>query len=74
MIGDIDNIVKPILDAMTPVIYLDDAQVERVVVQKFEPERIFSFLAPSAALKEALDAEGAAVYIRISDNPHEELQ
>lgn len=74
MVGDIDNIVKPILDAMIPFIYVDDHQVERVVVQKFEPDRIFSFSAPSPALVGALAAEGPAVYIRVSDNPHEELR
>jgi Holliday junction resolvase RusA-like endonuclease len=36
--GDVDNIVKLILDALGRHIYADDAQVERVVVQKFEPE------------------------------------
>jgi crossover junction endodeoxyribonuclease RusA len=37
MQGDIDNIVKPILDALCQHIYRDDNQVARVVVQKFEP-------------------------------------
>ena len=32
MQGDIDNIVKPILDALAQHIYIDDAQVERLVV------------------------------------------
>lgn len=74
MVGDVDNIVKPILDAMCQFIYVDDHQVERVVVQKFEPDRIFTFSAPSPALVDALAAEGSVVYIRVSDNPHEELQ
>ena len=39
MEGDIDNIVKPVLDALCRHIYVDDNQVERVWVQKFEPER-----------------------------------
>ena len=42
MQGDIDNLVKPILDALSRHIYLDDGQVERVVVQKFEPGNVFS--------------------------------
>jgi hypothetical protein len=74
MNGDIDNIVKPILDAMIPFVYLDDGQVERVVVQRFEPDRIFRFSAPSSALVDALAVEGSRVYIRVSDNPHEELR
>jgi crossover junction endodeoxyribonuclease RusA len=34
MEGDIDNIVKPVLDALAPHIYLDDSQVDRILVQK----------------------------------------
>lgn len=41
MEGDVDNIVKPVLDALSRHIYKDDRQVERVWVQKFEPGRIF---------------------------------
>lgn len=37
MPGDVDNIVKPILDGMIGVVYLDDHVLERVMVQKFEP-------------------------------------
>ncbi len=38
--GDIDNIVKPILDALCHHIYMDDRQVQRLVVQKFEPDAV----------------------------------
>lgn len=55
MRGDIDNIVKPILDAMCRHIYLDDHQVERLVVQKFEPGAAFAFVSPSPVLMEALN-------------------
>lgn len=45
MQGDVDNRVKPILDAMVKCVYSDDEIIERVVVQKFEPGRVFSFQA-----------------------------
>jgi crossover junction endodeoxyribonuclease RusA len=67
MAGDIDNIVKPILDALMPRIYLDDSQVERVWVQKFESERAFQFENPSVQLAEAIDTERPVVYIRIDN-------
>jgi Holliday junction resolvase RusA-like endonuclease len=35
MDGDVDNIVKLIVDGMIAIIYLDDQQLERVIVQKF---------------------------------------
>jgi crossover junction endodeoxyribonuclease RusA len=73
MTGDVDNIVKPILDAMTPFIYSDDRQVERVVVQKFEPDNVFSFSNPSATLVAALAKEVSSLYIRVTDDPHEDL-
>jgi Holliday junction resolvase RusA-like endonuclease len=43
MEGDIDNIVKPILDAMKTIVYHDDDVVERVLVQRFEPGLAWSF-------------------------------
>lgn len=50
MEGDVDNIVKLVLDALGRHIYIDDSQVERIVVQKFEPGNIFTFTSPSATL------------------------
>ena len=46
MEGDIDNIVKLILDALSRHVYIDGGQVERVLVQKFEPGNVFNFLQP----------------------------
>jgi methionyl-tRNA formyltransferase len=73
MQGDIDNIVKPILDALAKHIYVDDTQVERVVVQKFEPDRVFPFTTPSSKLEEALNGPKPLLYVRLSDDPFEEL-
>lgn len=65
--------MKPILDAMVRCVYSDDEIVERVVVQKFEPERIFAFQDPSAILLSALEAEEPVVYVRVTGDVHEEL-
>jgi crossover junction endodeoxyribonuclease RusA len=73
MQGDIDNIVKPILDALGRHIYVDDSQVERVVIQKFEPGNVFLFSAPSAVLANALQIRKPLLYVRLSNNPFEEL-
>jgi hypothetical protein len=72
MAGDIDNVVKPILDALCRTIYLDDAQVERVWVQKFEPGRAFPL---SAALNVSaiLQYPRPFVFVRLSDDPNEGL-
>lgn len=73
MQGDLDNIVKPIVDALSGHIYIDDHQVERILVQKFEPGNVFDFNEPSAMLAEALGGRRPVVYVRISDDPNEEL-
>lgn len=68
MQGDVDNIVKPILDGMNGCIYLDDKQVQRVLVQKFESDRIFSIDNPTSRLADALEAEPPVVYIRVDSD------
>ena len=68
MHGDVDNIVKPILDGMDTIVYPSDQRIERVVVQKFEPgvEVIFRSLTPT--LQQALETDRPAIYIRIDDD------
>jgi crossover junction endodeoxyribonuclease RusA len=73
MEGDIDNIVKPILDALSRHIYIDDRQVERIVAQKFEPPNAFTFSRPTAKFAEALGGERPVLYVRVSNDPFEEL-
>ena len=63
--GDVDNIVKLVLDALGAHIYIDDAQVERIVVQKFEPDNVFAFAAPTATVVEALAAPKPVLYVRV---------
>jgi crossover junction endodeoxyribonuclease RusA len=65
MAGDIDNIVKPILDVLKAIIYHDDNMVERVLVQRFEPGVAWSFGSLPEKLVVALDRPPPVVYIRI---------
>jgi crossover junction endodeoxyribonuclease RusA len=73
MEGDIDNIVEPILDAMCKHIYVDDHQVERVLVQRFEPGNVFGFAMPTPTLGDALNRPKPTLYIRLSLDPFEDL-
>lgn len=73
MLGDIDNIVKPILDGLCACIYIDDRQIERIVVQKFEPGNLYIFPNPSEVLVKALQTEGSVVYIKVTDDPRGDL-
>lgn len=68
MQGDVDNIVKLVLDAMSRHIYFDDRQVERVWVQKFEPGRIFAFGQPSGILWQALAGAKPLLYVRLGND------
>src|SRR5215204_6788390 len=57
MQGDINNIVKLILDSLIHVIYMSDQQVERLLVQKFEPGRLSRFSNPSPCRSEEHTSE-----------------
>lgn len=74
MQGDIDNIVKPILDALSRHIYIDDSQVERVVVQKFEPGIAVIINQPTARFAEALGGSRPVLYVKVSNDPLEDLK
>lgn len=68
MIGDVDNIVKPIIDALIDVAYRDDSFVERVSVQKFEPGVEWEFNNLTDQLAKVLDLPSPVVYIRVVDD------
>src|SRR5271169_4052602 len=74
MQGDVDNIVKLILDGMCRHVFVDDRQVERIVIQKFEPGSIFSFSKPAPLMIEAINGQKPILYIRVSNDPFEELR
>ena len=68
MQGDIDNIIKPILDGMKHVAYPDDGVVERVVAQRFEPGVLWEFQSQSPQMMNALGTAPPLVYIRVDDD------
>jgi crossover junction endodeoxyribonuclease RusA len=72
MQGDIDNIVKPILDAMCGIAYVDDQCVAGVTVRKIEPGQPVQVTNPGPILTNALTSAKPLVYVRISDDPYGE--
>jgi crossover junction endodeoxyribonuclease RusA len=74
MRGDIENIVKPVLDALSQHIYVDDQQVERVWVQKFEPGGDTVFNDPSSVLANAILRVRPLLFVRVTNDPKEGLQ
>lgn len=68
MDGDVDNIVKLVLDGMLTIIYPDDRLLERVIVQKFEPGVKVVFRSLTPTLEQAVETEPPVIYIRIDDD------
>jgi crossover junction endodeoxyribonuclease RusA len=68
MEGDVDNIVKLIIDGMAHVIYPDDRLLERVLVQKFEPDVEFVMHSLTPTLEAATRTERPVIYIRVDDD------
>ncbi|RVU14770.1 RusA family crossover junction endodeoxyribonuclease [Methylobacterium oryzihabitans] len=68
MDGDVDNIVRLILDGMLGAVYRSDRVIERVIVQKIEPGTVVQFASMTETLEEALGAEPPVVYIRVDDD------
>lgn len=67
MQGDVDNIVKLVLDALCEQIYVDDSQIDRIVVQRFDPGNYFAFASPSAMIEDALEQLESVLYVRLSE-------
>ncbi len=68
MEGDVDHIVKLIIDGMLLAIYPNDRLIERVVVQKFEPEAEAVFRSLTPTLEQAIGTERPVIYVRIDDD------
>jgi len=73
---DVDNIVKPILDSMKGIIYVDDTLVSQVIVRKTRLSSELRLVNPPPVVLSARGevAEGGFVYVRVGDAPkHEEV-
>ncbi len=62
---DVDNIVKPIQDALANVIYVDDNQVSRVSARYHDVNSVLTFIGePFHIIEPLLGGEKEYVYIR----------
>jgi len=62
---DVDNIIKPILDALRGPVYTDDKQVDRVLCQRIDPGAILDLRDPSRSLIAAVTGDRPVTFIRI---------
>ena len=67
--GDVDNIIKPIQDALIPRVYLDDSQVVRVVAQRFLVPDYTEVDSLPPLVADALVNDPPFVYIQVKENP-----
>lgn len=68
---DVDNIIKPILDALETVAYNDDQQVHRVASEKFDLRNVSRIKNPSALLAEGLEKYTELLHIVVAWDPED---
>ncbi len=66
---DVDNVAKPILDALVGIVYDDDQSVVQLTSRKTRLAPGLDIRAASAALAEGLDADKDFIYVRVSGPP-----
>lgn len=65
---DVDNIIKPLLDAMETVVYVDDKQVRKVISEKVDLTRMASIHDPSPLLATSLEKYSELLHIIVTWN------
>jgi crossover junction endodeoxyribonuclease RusA len=63
---DVDNIIKPILDGLETVAYLNDKQVYRVCSERCDISDVATVQSPSALLAEALEQYTELLHVTVT--------
>ena len=66
---DVDNMLKPILDALKGVVYQDDNEVSQVIERKTELVRGLRLRDATTALNQAVSDGSDFVFIKIDGPP-----
>lgn len=66
---DVDNIIKPIQDALIGVVYVDDSQVVQAQSSRTRIDGSFTIRGASPVLLNAFSKRDAFVYIRVTEPP-----
>ena len=64
---DVDNMPKPILDALNGLVYADDSQITDLVCRKRDRNRDLQFENPSSVLVETLGRSEQFLYITVAN-------
>ena len=70
---DIDNLPKPILDALKGLVYLDNTQITDVVCRKRNLNSDLRVENPSGVLAEGFSRDNEFLYIVVEDAPDQEV-
>ena len=70
---DVDNIPKPILDALKDLVYSDDTQVTDLVCRKRDLNGDLRIANPSSILAEGFDRGNEFLYVVVENAPDQEV-
>ena len=70
---DIDNIIKPILDAIIGLVYLDDDQITDIIVRKRNVLTSFKTGSTSSVLTEGFIRKKEFLYVVVTLSPYYEV-
>jgi hypothetical protein len=70
---DVDNIPKPISDALKGLVYLDDEQLTDVLCRKRNLNSNLRIENPSSVLAEGLSRDNEFLYIVVEEAPDQEV-
>ena len=70
---DVDNIPKPILDALKGLVYIDDDQVTDLVCRKRNLNDDLRVVNSSSVLAEGFDRGNEFLYVVVEDAPNQEV-
>ena len=68
---DVDNILKPICDALNGVAYVDDSQITEIASTKWDLQSLPTLIDPPLDVTAAIATGDDFVYIRVDDAPTE---
>jgi crossover junction endodeoxyribonuclease RusA len=68
---DVDNIIKPIMDALETVVYIRDEQVRKVISEKFDLTSLSRVVNPDAVLATGLEKYTGLLHIVVVWNPED---
>jgi crossover junction endodeoxyribonuclease RusA len=69
---DIDNVIKPIQDALVGLVFLDDSLVTDVIIRRRHLRGTFDLTQASPVLVEGFEYGGEFVYVWVGDAPPQE--